>query len=218
MLDQRDRGAASLGNRVGEVPDVFVAEEVPVLELFGPGDGGAVGDLLVTRTEADERADECAELERLFFAEVAALHDFELAAYRLADEEQVEQPDRARFLQALELRHDLALELRAVELDDEHLNRPVHRLAVAHPARIFRFCSANSSSVRMPCAFRSASCLSCWIESSETPRFGAGGGGACGGGAYCCCCCCCCCCWRSSICWSRYASSSRPCCVFLPAW
>src|SRR5204862_5118246 len=150
--------------------------------------------------------------------EVAALHDLELAADRLANEEQVEQPDDAGVLQALELRHDLALELRPVELDDEHLHRTEGGFRSAHRPRILAFCDANSSSVRMPCAFRSASCLSCSIASGEIPWFGAGGGG----GAYagCCCCCCwyCCCCWRSSICWSRYASSSRPCCTFLPAW
>src|SRR5262249_31407983 len=191
-------------------------EEAPVRELLRSGDGGAVRDLLVAAAEPHQRAHESAELRRLVLGQVARPDDLELAADRLADEEQVDEADDPRFLEALELGHDLAVELRPVELEDEHLHRPERGLRRAHRPRILRFCESNSSSVRMPWGFRSASCLSCSIASGEMPWLGAGGGG--GGGAYAACCCCwyCCAsrsCRRASVC----ASCSRPSCTFLPA-
>src|SRR5262249_28306218 len=135
--------------------------------------------------EPDERADQRTELGRVVQREVALLDDLDLAAHRLLHDEQVDDANRPLVGQTLQLGQDRAVELRAVELEDEHLNGAERRQLVHEPARSFRFCSSNSSSVRMPCAFRSPSCFSCWMTASDIPP--AGGAAA---GAACCWYCC----------------------------
>ena len=131
---------------------------MPVFELLGARHGRFHRLFVAAGAEADEGADERAELHSLVLRQVARLNDLQLPADGPADEEQVDDADDAGLLQPLELGHDLARELRAVELEDEHLHGAEVRLGRAHdPDRSFRFCSSNSASVRMPCDFSSAS-------------------------------------------------------------
>ena len=151
MLDQDHRRTAPFRDRVGEVPDLGVAEEMAVRHLLRSGFRRADGLLLAPRPEADERTRNRAELLRLVRIEVGLLDDFELAALRLCHEQQVDDADRSFVLQPLQLRHDLAPEARPVELEDEHLDRAEGCRDGAHDAcRSFCFCWSNSASVRMP--------------------------------------------------------------------
>src|SRR3954447_12867202 len=179
VLDQGHRRALPLRDRVAEVPDLAVAEEVAVLHLFGAGSSRSHGRLLVAGAEPDERSDDRAEAGRFFVREVALLDDLELAADRPAYEQQVDQPDDPGLLQPLELGDDLALELGAVELEHEHLDGSEGAVVGTHDDSSFRFCWSNSSSVRTPWSFSAASCLSCSIAAWEMPpAAGAGGAGA----------------------------------------
>src|SRR5436190_19639549 len=73
MLDQRDGRRGALWDRVTEVPDRVVVEDVPVLELGGPCDGASFGSLFAAFPESDERSDDRAEPLRLLLFEIALL-------------------------------------------------------------------------------------------------------------------------------------------------
>src|SRR4029453_3586397 len=71
MLDQRDGRRSALRDRVAQVPDRVVVEDVPVLELGGPCDGALFGSFLAAFAESDERSDDRAEPLSLLMIEVA---------------------------------------------------------------------------------------------------------------------------------------------------
>ena len=83
MLDQHYGRAAALGNHVGEVPDLRVAEEMAVLHFLRARFRRSKRLLLAAGADADERTDDRTEIHRLVLRKVAPLHDLELAALRL---------------------------------------------------------------------------------------------------------------------------------------
>src|SRR5256885_7016761 len=174
MLDQRDRGAGAVRDRVGEVPDVALVDEVTVGHLRGSGCHRAL-EVLLACADADERADESPELLGLVRAEVARLDGLELPV-ALRDEHQIDQTDDLGVLEPLDLGHDRAVEVGPVEPEDEHLHRAerdARSLGAAHdtPARTFAFWTSNSASVRIPCSLSLASSSSC---STMSPWLGCG--------------------------------------------
>src|SRR4051812_27136926 len=177
MLEQGDRGGRPVGNRIAEVPDRVVVEDVAVLELRRAGERAVARTVVTVGAEADERSDDRAELLRLVRAQVASLHDLDLAVLVLLDEQEVDQPHDVVLLQALELLHDRAVEVVALEADDQHLDGAERQAVVgmggqggAHtPCRSFCFCTSNSASVSTPCSCSWPSLPSCSIVLSVIP-------------------------------------------------
>ena len=110
VLEQDEHGGHVLRQRLRDAEDVVLVEEVAVGELgrarhralLDPG--GAGGRV------AGERADVGAERDRLLPVEVGRGRDHHVAELVLAHEQQVDDADDLRLLQALELGEDLALE------------------------------------------------------------------------------------------------------------
>ena len=82
-----------------------------------------LGAFLALDAEADERADLAAELDCLFLRQVAEVGDLDVAVRVLVDGERVDHAHRVALAQLLELRDDLAVELRVREPEDDELNR-----------------------------------------------------------------------------------------------
>ena len=96
--------------------------------------------LLARRPEADQGPDRRAEGERLVGIEVAALDRLDHTVLRLADGEEVDEPNDVAVAQALELGPDLPVELGVLEGDDEDLDRADRSWAepTAEPVRLAR--------------------------------------------------------------------------------
>src|SRR5947207_13286134 len=182
VLDQSHRGALPLRDRIGDVPDVRVVEQVPVGELGGTSPHGGF-ELFVTSPRADQAADDRPEVLGLARAEVAGLDRLELAV-DVPDDHQVDQPDDVRLLEPLELRHDRAVEAGAVEPEHEQLHwaegQRGRSLAAAHdtPASSLAFCASNSAWVRMPWSLSAARFWNCSTMSVCGAAAGAGAAGA----------------------------------------
>src|SRR5204863_705476 len=117
----------------------------------------------------DQRSDDRTELQRLVLREVAVLDRLHVAFRVLLDEEQVDESDDIGVLQPLELRQDLARELRVLETNDEDLHGADWdcRLRAHAVPRSLRFSASNSSGVRPPSSFSCESSRSCWLLASD---------------------------------------------------
>src|SRR5207247_639050 len=87
------------------------------------GLGQLLGPLLACDTEADERPDLRAELDRLVLAEVAQVLDLEFALRVLVDRERVDHAHGVALAQPLELGNHLAVEVRFDEAEHDQLYR-----------------------------------------------------------------------------------------------
>src|SRR5438132_2053126 len=99
VLDEHNGGAAALGNRVGEVPHLGVAEEMAVLHFLRSGFSRANGFLLTAGAETDQRTDNRPKLDRVVLRQVALLDDLELTTLRFRHEQEVDDPDGSLVLQ-----------------------------------------------------------------------------------------------------------------------
>src|SRR5689334_2493445 len=165
MLDQGDRRGRPFGNRVAQVPNGMVVEEMAVLELCSSRDRTALDAFLSLGAEPDQSANDRAELLRFVLVEIALLNHLDLSVIVLLHQEEVDQACNVVFLEPGELLADLAGEFRVVEADDDHLHRAEGQSLFcmcrdAHrPCKIFCFWTSNSASVSTPW---SCSCPSFW--------------------------------------------------------
>src|SRR5436190_7258217 len=123
VLDERDRGRAAGLDRVGDVPDLVVVDEVPVCPCLRTDDGAGLHAFFTGEAEPDEGSDGCAEVFGLVDRQVAPLEGGELTVQALLHGESVDEPDDAALTKTLQLLDDLAGELRLVETHDEQLHR-----------------------------------------------------------------------------------------------
>ena len=104
--------------------------------LLCADDGACLHSFLALDSEADQCADHGAELDRLVFRQVAEVLDLEVALGVLVDGQRVDHPHRVALAQPLELRDDLAVELRVLEAQHDELNRSNRHLAPSVSTRL----------------------------------------------------------------------------------
>jgi hypothetical protein len=98
VLDEDHRGAAAGRDRVLQVPDLRLVDDVAVLAASAPTIAPASCAFLATHPQADESADDRAEFHRLVRVQVRRLEDVELTVVGLRHEEEVDEADQAGVL------------------------------------------------------------------------------------------------------------------------
>ena len=86
--------------------------------------GARLHAFLALDAETDERTDLASELDRLLLAEVAEVHDLDLAVCVLVDGERVDHAHGVALAELLELLDDLPVELRVLESEHDELDWP----------------------------------------------------------------------------------------------
>ena len=92
MLDQGDRRRGPVWNRVAEIPDRVVVEDVAVLELLRAGDRGTFHAFIAFGAETDKGADDRSELLGFVLVEVTLLQNLDLSVLVLLHQEEIDQP------------------------------------------------------------------------------------------------------------------------------
>ena len=95
----------------------------PLPAAASPAAGARLEPFLALDAEADQRADDAAELLRLVAAEVAQVLDLELPGGVLVDGERVDDAHGVALAQAFQLGDDLAPEVRVIEAEHYELDR-----------------------------------------------------------------------------------------------
>ena len=125
MLEQDQRGRRVVRDLLQDVPRLVVGEDVdPLLgRCLGSRDRPCFGPLLTLDAEADQRADDGADLDCLVLGQVAQMLHLDLTVRVLVHGERVDHPHRPALAQTLQLLDDLAVEVRALETQHDQLHR-----------------------------------------------------------------------------------------------
>src|SRR5215217_2023809 len=158
VLDQQKRGGRVVRDVLENVPCVVVGEGMDAVgaHLGARGRTGLETGFSFD-AQADQRADLGAELDRLILREVAEMLDLDLAVGVLVHGKRVDHAHRVARAKPLELRDDLAVEVRLVEAQDDELHWSYRHQCL--------LCGAGALLARLRTGPR------CWIEASM-PRKG----------------------------------------------
>jgi hypothetical protein len=124
VLDQQEGSGRAVRDLREHVPRGGVAEDRDsVGRRLGPGHGARLESWLAGDSQAEQRADLAAELDRLVRRQVAEVHGLHLPVGVLVHGERVDHANRVALLQPLQLRDDLAVEVRIPESEHDELDR-----------------------------------------------------------------------------------------------